>query len=246
MDAAAVFRLDPIRLRQRPFEHVIVDDFIAPEIYRELVRTFPACPRNGGPTGYSYFWGDPLYDALIADNAAWRAVFEAAQSQAFVDYCLRTFASVFGKTGCTIDISKAAYVSYLETREDKQRPQIANPMHAPHELFVRADILQRYLHYTRPRHLDFRRRVVSMLDYLCDADENAMQGGDLVLHRRPGGWWPRRDVVVRPCHNLMAAFACHPYSHHSVSPVTAQSAPRNFLQILVSSSVDAWPKPPKY
>jgi hypothetical protein len=84
-----------------------------------------------------------------------------------------------------------------------------------------------------------------VLVYLCDADENAMQGGELVLHRRPGGWWPRRDVVVRPCHNLMAAFACHSHSHHSVSPVTAQTAPRNFLQILVSSSVDAWPKSPE-
>jgi hypothetical protein len=27
-----------------------------------------------------------------------------------------------------------------------------------------------------------------------------------------------------------------------VSPIIGQSAPRNFLQILVSSSVDAWPK----
>jgi hypothetical protein len=68
-----------------------------------------------------------------------------------------------------------------------------------------------------------------------------MQGGELILHRRPGRWMLWRDTVVRPRHNLMAAFACHSFSHHSVPPIVAQSAPRNFIQITVSSSYDAWP-----
>jgi hypothetical protein len=240
MAAATVFNLEPTRLHRRPFEHVIVNGFIDPEIYRELVRTFPACPRNGGPTGYSCFWGDPIYDALIRENRAWRAVFEAAHSQAFVDYCLRAFAPVFAKAGCTVDLRKAVYVPYCETRDLKEQSRVVNPIHAPHELFVRVDILQGHLHYSIDRHLDWRRRLVAMLVYLCDADENAMQGGDLILHGRAGGWLPRRDTVVRPRHNLMAAFACHGLSRHSVSEIVAQTAPRNFLQFHVSSSADAW------
>jgi hypothetical protein len=81
-----------------------------------------------------------------------------------------------------------------------------------------------------------------MLIYLCDGDANGMQGGNLTLHRRQkASWIDLADVVVRPTHNRMAAFACHANSWHSVPPITAQSAPRNYLQITVSSSIDAWP-----
>lgn len=241
VNAATVLALAPARLRRRPFEHVLVPDFIAPEIYRELLCAFPTCPPSTGPTGYSCYWGDALYDGLVAGNAAWRALFQATHSQDFVDYCIRTFAPVFARRGCPIDVGKAAYVPFRETREDKERRHILNPVHAPHELWVRTDIHQGQIGYTRARHLDHRRRLVSMLVYLCDADDNAMQGGELVLHRRPGSWLTWRDSVVRPRHNLMAAFACHPFSHHSVPPIVAQSKPRNFLQITVSSSCDAWP-----
>lgn len=241
VDATTVLDLAPARLRRRPFEHVVVRDFIDPGVYRELLRTFPTCPPSTGPTGYSCYWGDAIYDGLVAGNAAWRALFDATHSQAFVDYCMCTFAPAFDRHGSPIDVRKAVYVPFRETREDKERRHILDPVHAPHELWVRTDIHQGQIGYTRARHLDHRRRLVSMLVYLCDADANAMQGGDLVLHRRPGSWLAWRDSVVRPRHNLMAAFACHASSHHSVPPIVAQSAPRNFIQITVSSSYDAWP-----
>jgi hypothetical protein len=38
----------------------------------------------------------------------------------------------------------------------------------------------------------------------------------------------------------MVLFPCNNASRHSVSAVTAQRAPRNFVQITVSSSVDLW------
>jgi hypothetical protein len=241
VDPAAVFNLAPARLRKRPFEHVVVPDFIAPDVYANLVEIFPTCPPSTGPTGYSCYWGDATYDSLVAGNPAWHALFEATHSQRFIDYCVRSFAPVFARRGCAIDVRKATYVGYRETREDKERRHILKPVHAPHELWVRTDIHQGQIGYRRARHLDHRRRLVSMLIYLCDADANAMQGGDLVLHRRPGSWLAGRDAVVRPRHNLMTAFACHAFSHHSVPPIVSQSAPRNFVQITVSSSIDSWP-----
>jgi hypothetical protein len=46
---------------------------------------------------------------------------------------------------------------------------------------------------------------------------------------------------VKPQLNLMAAFACSPISYHSVPVIKSQVSPRNFVQIQISSSVDAWP-----
>lgn len=239
-DSSSALNLSSAPLRKRPFEHVIVNDFITPDIYRGLMQCFPTCPPSTGPIGFSCYWGDAVYDGPVAGNVAWRTLFQATHSQRFVDYCIRTFAGVFSKHGCTIDLGKARYVPFRETREHKERRHILKPAHAPHELWVRTDIHQGQIGYTRARHLGHRRRLVSMLVYLCDADDNGMQGGELVLQRPPGSWLARRDVVVRPRHNLMAAFACHAHSYHSVPPITAQSAPRNFIQIAVSSSFDAW------
>jgi Rps23 Pro-64 3,4-dihydroxylase Tpa1-like proline 4-hydroxylase len=78
-----------------------------------------------------------------------------------------------------------------------------------------------------------------MLIYFCDAVENGMEGGTLHLHgQRAEG---QDDKEFAPRHNLMVAFPCVPHSFHSVSEIKRQRAPRNFVQITVSSSVDAWP-----
>jgi len=79
--------------------------------------------------------------------------------------------------------------------------------------------------------------VATLLLYCCDADEIEMVGGDLRLHTGPSA--PPAEVI-RPRHNRMAMFPCHNASWHSVSPITAQKGPRNFLQISLSSSVDLW------
>src|SRR5262245_14231226 len=86
-----VFEAAPVPVRQAPFEHVVVENFLARGIYDELVRTFPACPPCTGPTGYSLYWGDPGYEELIARSASWRALFEATHSSRFVAYCVSTF-----------------------------------------------------------------------------------------------------------------------------------------------------------
>jgi hypothetical protein len=51
-------------------------------------------------------------------------------------------------------------------------------------------------------------------------------------------------IRVTPQHNLMVAFPCSSRSHHSVSAITAQLAPRNYVQVHISSSEDIWPRAP--
>jgi hypothetical protein len=226
----------PAPVIAEPFPHVLQDGYLEPELYRALVSSFPECPPGSGPTGYNYFWGDPEYDRLLEGSEAWRTLFHRFHSQAFVDHVLEQFHDVIARE-CMHDLSRATYVPYQESRADKEAPRIAKVVHAPDELWVRVDVAQARSGYDRGAHLDHRRRVATMLIYFCDADEIRMVGGDLRLHPGPGA--PATDVI-RPRHNRMAMFPCHNASWHSVSPITAQDGPRNFLQISLSSSVDLW------
>ena len=103
------------------------------------------------------------------------------------------------------------------------------------------DIHQGRVGYLRPVHLDHARRLVSMLIYMCDHTENQMIGGELFLHGAAGQREARQAPTrITPRHNLMVAFPCTNGSHHSVSKITAASAPRNYIQVHISSSVDVW------
>ena len=232
--------LERLQPEQTPFWHAVEDDWLEPDLYGELSASFPTCPPASGPTGYTMFWGDPDYDALVAQNPAWRRLFGHFHSQDFIDHTLSLLKPVIDAE-CRFDLSNARYVPYCETREEKQRPWLRHPEHAPDDLWVRLDIMQGRQGYGRKAHLDHRRRLASLLIYMSDADENEMAGGDLVLHG-PGG-----DKIVRARHNRMVLFPCHKASSHSVTPIVSQSAPRNFVQVTVSSSQDLWkPGPPMW
>jgi hypothetical protein len=221
------------RIRSLPFPHMLADDWLEPGLYRRLRDSFPHCPPNSGPTGFTLFWGDPDYDRLIAENEAWGAFFRSFHCQSFVDQVLAAFPEVFAEA--RVDLSRARYSPYRESRQDKELPMLSDVGAAPDDLWVRVDIMQGRHGYARLPHLDHRRRAASMLIYFCDSDEAGMKGGDLVLHGRGG-----ETVTVRPRHNRMVLFPCAADSLHSVTPIRRQSAPRNFVQIIVSSCADLW------
>lgn len=224
---------------ESPFPHVQSDNFLEPHQYSQLSLSFPTCPPKTGPTGYSLYWGDELYEQLLKSHSAWRNLFNAFHSQEFVNWCRAQFSDVWQQYGCRIDLAKACYVPYREDRVDKERATLRKVVYEPHELWVRVDIHQGQLGYDRPIHLDHARRLVSMLIYLCDASENRMEGGELFLYSNKHDLYP---VKVTPRHNRMVAFPCISQSLHSVSKIIAQRAPRNYVQVHLSSSVDAWPR----
>lgn len=221
-------------VRDWPFPHVTVDGYLDAAEYDALRRSFPACPPNSGPTGYSRFWGDPDFDALLDADPVWRRFFDWTQSQAFVDLCLSPFADVIAREA-VVDLSNARFVPHIETRAEKEERFLRPTGLAPDQLFVRTDILQGNVGYDRRAHVDHRRRAATMLIYLCDGDEDTMVGGDLILHGADG-----QSVTVRPRHNRMVLFPCVNASLHSVSRIESQRAPRNYVQLTVSSSVDLW------
>ncbi|MFL6253614.1 MAG: polysaccharide pyruvyl transferase family protein [Pyrinomonadaceae bacterium] len=237
--ALSICDLTCLEVNGRPFPHVLHEQFIKPEHYRQLVESFPACPPTPEPTGYSLFWGDEGYQRLLDEHAAWRALHGTFHQQRFIDWAAEQFAPIWRESGCAIDLSRARYVPYKEDRIDKARTSLRRVEHAPEELFVRMDIYQGRVGYGRSIHVDHRRRLVSMLIYMCDP----MEGGELLLHTgAKQRWYGARPTRVAPRHNLMVAFPCSSRSHHSVSPIVSQDAPRNYIQVQISSSVDVWDK----
>jgi hypothetical protein len=236
----AVCDLGTTDVQPQPFPHVKRHGFVAPDVYRALRDSFPTCPPSSGPTGFSLYWGDEEYERLLDREPAWRALFETFHSQAFIEWGVRQFASVWPAERCLIDVSKARYVPYREDRVDKERRALREVAHEPHELWVRMDIHQGRVGYARGVHRDHARRLVSMLVYLCDPEENGMRGGELRLHAP--GWrrWVQRPVIVTPRENLMIAFPCTSTSWHSVPRIRSMTRPRNYVQVHISSSVDAW------
>lgn len=225
-----------------PFPHIVQQGFIESNQYAELCRTFPTCPPGIGPTGFSLYWGDEGYKTLLNEQPTWQALFNTFHSQHFINWCVDQFRETWERDACKIDLSRAQYVPYCEDRIDKERAKLRRIEHEPHELWVRMDLHQGRVGYDRPVHLDHARRLLSMLIYLYDPRETDMNGGELFLHsgKESGAVPPPRRVT--PNHNLMVAFPCSNRSLHSVSAITAQKAPRNYIQVHISSSVDIWPR----
>ncbi len=230
-----------LEIRRQPFAHAVKETFLPDDLYGDLRQSFPECPRNNGPTGYTLYSGDPEYDQLVATHPGWQALYETTHCQDFIAYCARQFGAVCEEAGCRINLAKSRYVDYIESRADKESRHISHVTLEPDELWVRTDIMQGRVGYSRRPHLDHRRRVVTFLIYFTDALETMQAGGELVLLGRVSlnSFEP---VVVRPSNNLMIAFPCANDSIHSVAPITSQAGKRNFVQITVSSSVDVWPQ----
>lgn len=235
----AISVLAPLPVRTEPFLHAVRENFLPPDMYEALRRSFPDCPPSSGPTGFSLYREDDAYQQLLEQHPVWRALFDTFHSQQFIDWGLRQFAPLSREAGCLVDLSHARYVPYHEDRIDKERSTLRRIEHAPDELWVRLDVHQARPGYSRGRHRDHARRVMTLLLYFCDQDENGMDGGELRLH---GSGWKRlsRPAVVTPRHNLMVAFPCNARSFHSVPEIRSMRQPRNYIQVHISSSTDVW------
>jgi len=225
-----------------PFPHVLQEGFIDDDEFVRLRDAFPECPPGSGPTGFSLYWKDSGYQQLLDTNPAWRALFHRFHSQAFIDWAKQQFAAEWNSAGCRIDLADARYVPYHEDRIDKERPSLRKIEHAPDELWVRMDLYHGRAGYSRAIHVDHARRLLTMLIYFSDHDDDGMTGGELLLHAPR---WKRlwhTATTVTPRENLMTAFPCSDRSFHSVAKITKTNRPRKFIQVQISSSVDAWPR----
>ncbi len=221
----------------RPFPHVAQSGFLPEDVCRRLRDTFPACPPRTDAANYALYPDDPAYAALLAAEPAWKSLYDTFHSQAFVDWALAQFPRQFA--GSRVPPGGVRYVDYVEPRaqKDTYAGTDAARVLARDDVFVRMDLHQGKVGYQLPVHVDRARRLLSLLLYLNDSTEIGMHGGVLQLH---GPQRRRPPVSVVPAVNLMVAFPCTRDSFHSVSPITAATGPRNYLQVRISSPVDVW------
>ena len=255
------FSFDRLEIVRRPFPHMIADECFVPDLFRELRDQFPNVIKLERPKGWgqSLYWGDPEYARHLDDSPAWKKVFDTVHSQDFVDWIVEQFGDLWQSEGCVVDLSKARYVPYCESRENKERFQLDPTGYEPHELWCRLDFYQGFSGYYKPVHLDHQRRLISWLVYFDEQDQ-VMEGGDLVLHapgpdlrlleklnvyQTPRSFSKLRDrlartISVKPQGNRTALFMCGRRSWHSVPAMRSARAPRQHIQISISSSIDAW------
>jgi hypothetical protein len=247
-----------------PFPHIAKQDFIQADLYRRLKAEFPPdelFSRNtslGGRAGRDLYRGDLLYEEFLKHSPAWRGFHTFINSSAYIDWTLRLFANHLQRVACKVDRRNAKFVDYVEPREvlaDKSRvgrtiEKVSNLLAVDKhkdELFVRLDLAQAGVGYGKRVHCDRPNRLSSMIVYFCDAQEMAMEGGELLIHehkeKKPCFAYERYPKaestnIIRhlsPTENLGIFFLCCNNSYHSATGVKSQKGYRNFIYVSISS-----------
>jgi len=228
--------LSALPVEQAPFPHAVLDNLFAPDLFAALERSYPICPPASGPTGHTIHRGDDEFDAVMAAQPAWRELFAACHTQAFVDALSGLFAAEIDRA-CAVKREDLCFADHIETRTEKEQGRIAAPQLPPGAMFVRFDFMQGMDAYVRRPHLDHRRRLGTILIYFDTPGADSFRGGDLILHDANGAEVSR----ISPAANRAVLFPCSDRSWHSVDAVTDCRRPRRFVQVAVSGTHDIWP-----
>jgi len=260
----SMFQLSPTDVISRPFPHVIKQDILEPNCYRQLKAEFPADDlfdnrgkRIGARTGRDLYRGDSGFEEFIEQSPAWQKLYTCMNSQAFLKFTMDMFGPYLHEFQCRVSAEKAQIVSHTESRFSvwsrarKARSFAAGTKQDPNKLFVRFDIEQSDTGYAKPVHCDNHSRLVSFLVYFCDADEIGLEGGDLRIHahaenkrysdyeRHPKESDTKVIQTLRPRDNLGVFFLCSNNSYHSVTAVTRSRDYRRFIYTNLSSTAES-------
>jgi hypothetical protein len=228
--------LSSAKVQDHPFAHAVVDDVLPTELFGRLRARYPECPPGSGPTGRTIHRGDPAFDAIMAADPDWRALFASCNSAEFVGALTSLFATEIARS-CLVPRQDMVFADHIETRAEKETARLSRPALPPEALSVRFDFMQGQDSYYRAPHLDHRRRLATMLVYFDAPGADTYAGGDLILHATDGAEVAR----ISPATNRAVLFACSENSWHAVDPVRDCRQPRRFLQVSVTSCHDIWP-----
>jgi hypothetical protein len=235
------------RYRVDPHPHLIVDEIVAPDLYRAL--RFPDAHIDGGSA-----WGLTSTDAAYADvilDPGWRTLHDAWRGPAAVASVLAAFADDMRRAGCRVDPDRARLVDFVESREEKERATLG-VSGDPDALFTRLDFQSKGAGgYREFVHLDWNRRIIGAILFFSDADEEGLVGGETTLYRDRGfnndRWChdPEPTLLVRPRHNTGIIFLNSNAGFHGPRAITALTGRRRWLYYTISSRLDIWPCAPR-
>lgn len=233
-----------------PFPHVVIDDALEPDVYAELVRTFPAADvlRGGRQLENNTNYHTPARSLLTGDFApVWRELAAVHTSPAFFAQVVEVFGEVLRELHphVTLDDTRTevrgsftaeaptfALDCQIAWTSPVTTPSTSNRCHVDREVALYAGLL-----YMRPPHDD-------------------VPGGDLALYRFRGderAYDALRFVderLVEPVRiipyasNRLVFFVHSPVALHAVTPRPVTTFPRlhvNFLAELPTKVFDLSP-----
>jgi hypothetical protein len=235
------------RYRADPQPHLVVDEIVAPDVYRSLV--FPdAHIAPGAPWGLTT--SDPDYATVLADPG-WRTLHDLVRGPAFVRDVLAAFGDDMRRAGCLVDPDRARPVDYVETRTEKEQATLATAGD-PNEVFTRLDFQSKGAGgYREFVHLDWSRRIVGGILFCSDADEEGLVGGETAFYRdrafRNDRWChdPELTAAFQARHNTGVIFLNSNTGFHGPRAITALRGRRRWLYYTISSRLDVWPCAPR-
>ncbi|MDB5423962.1 MAG: hypothetical protein JWQ29_1378 [Phenylobacterium sp.] len=256
-----------------PFPHVIKDGILPADLYNALRADFPTADIFGGQksvhgtagsrtgSGFDIYRGDSAYGALTKRSKAWAEFDGFINSERFADAFRTVFAEHMDKIGLRVRVAEShidpAYVEPRETltetatfgdRVAQAANTVLDPFRNPKpvDLFTRLDIHKSMSGYAKKPHCDRPNRLCSLIVYFMDADEAALDGGDLLIFKhnqaKPVEKYERHPhpenvtqiAQLRPKPNLGVFFPCQNNSYHGVTQVQSQGVERDFLYINIS------------
>lgn len=235
------------RLVDEPHPHLVVEEIVDPELYRQLRFPDDRIERSRD-------WGltrtDPAYAEVMADPA-WARTRAEVTSEATVRAVIDAFAPYMVGAGCRVDPAHAHLVDFVETREQKAQP-VLDRHGDPNALFTRFDFQSKAEEYGPFVHLDWDRRIVGSVLFFSDADEEGLVGGELAFYRDAGfkndRYCHAPEVVARfPArHNTGLIFLNTNASFHGPTTIEHIAGRRRWVNFNISSRVDIWPhaRPP--
>ncbi len=236
-----------LRYSAEPFPHIVVPQLVAPDAYQEL--RFPEIERQpGGRIGRDIYRGEPGWDD-VATRPGWRELASRFLDPAFVARVLGLFARDMERLGCAVDPGRAHIDPYFETRAETETA-VLSETHDPNALFVRFDLQAADFTYVKGPHVDWPRRVVGGVLFLCDAVEEGIEGGEFTLYadddfrndrvcRRP------RAVAAFPTrHNFGVLFLNANGAFHGPQRIRAIRGMRKWVYYSISSRRNVWAAAP--
>jgi len=237
-------------LETYPYPHIIQENIFDLDFYKELEKDFPninVFPPHKGEDWYrmsrDLIKGDEAYTKLMNNSAAWKKLHNYIYSQKFVDLIISLFGMYFKEYGCLVNPQKANFVDHLESRQwmtfadvDKE---IKKSKANPNDLFCRLDFGLGEIGYIKDIHLDWRHRLISLLIYFSDANEQKMEGGNFYLNKKENDDF-KKVKAVKPKSNTAVLMLDTNNSYHSVDELKYSIGPRKSLYIAVSSRRNIW------
>jgi len=160
-----------------------------------------------------------------------------------VDLVISLFGKYLKDYVCLVDPKKAKFIDHLESRQWMASFDVPKEIKKlkldPNNLFCRLDFGLGEAGYIKPVHLDWRHRLISLLIYFSDADEQEMKGGNFYLNKKENGDF-KRVKGVKPKKNTAVIMLDTNNSYHSVDKLKHSIGPRRSLYIAVSSRRCIW------